>query len=64
MHHNGVNNGENHPSLSRESKRHPSVAPRREIREIDNGLQRAKRRDDFVLKQKLAVVKWMFAGLC
>jgi len=26
-----------------------------EIREIDNGFQRAKRRDDFILKQKLAV---------
>ena len=26
-----------------------------EIREIDNGLQRAKKRDEFILTQKLAV---------
>ena len=41
--------------LAANPKDTPSLRLDEEIREIDDGLQRAKKRDEFILKQKLAV---------
>ena len=41
--------------LAANPKDTPPLRLEEEIREIDNGLQRSQKRDEFILKQKLAV---------